>query len=229
MTFSIAAVCPRTGAIGQALTTSSMAATYRAMFLAPGFGAVFAQARSDPRLGAVGMERLSAGDDAAATLSAMLEAAGEDRVWRQLAVLDARGGAAHETGARCIASKGGLVGRGAVVVGNGLANDAVIPAILEGFETADAALPLVDRLLAALEAGEAAGGEPWPLRSAGVRVARPRVPFPVIDLRVDLDDAPLVRLRHLCTMYRPLEDGYLRRTLDPANAPPAAEIEQHIH
>lgn len=229
MTFSIAALCPRTGEIGQALTTSSMAATFRAMFLAPGRGAVFAQARSDPRLGMLGVERLMAGDDAATTLAAMRAAAGEDRVWRQLAVLDAAGGTAHETGERCIASKGGLVAPGVIVVGNGLANDGVIPAILAGFQGADPALPLVERLLAALEAGEAAGGEPWPLRSAGVRVARPDVPFPVIDLRADLDDKPLAKLRHLCEMYRPLEDGYLRRTLDPNNAPPAAEIEAHIH
>ncbi|MCR0984925.1 DUF1028 domain-containing protein [Roseomonas populi] len=229
MTFSVAAVCPRTGSIGQALTTSSMAATARAMFMAPGCGAIFAQARSDPRLGAIGVERLMAGDDAAAALAAMRAAAGEERVWRQLAVLDAAGGTAHETGERCIASKGGLVAPGVLVVGNGLSNDGVIPAILAGFQGSSPSLPLVDRLLAALEAGEAAGGEPWPLRSAGVRVARPGVPFPVLDLRVELDDAPLAKLRYLCAMYRPLEEGYLRRTLDPDNAPPAAEIEAHIH
>jgi uncharacterized Ntn-hydrolase superfamily protein len=228
MTFSIAALCPRTGEIGQALATSSMAAGMRAMFLAPGKGAVFAQARSDPRLGMLGVERLMAGDDAAATLAAMVEAAGANRVWRQLAVLDAAGGTAAATGERCIASKGELFGPGVLAAGNGLANDAVVPAILAGFTGSDPALPLGERLLIALEAGEAAGGEPWPLRSAALRVARPDVPFPVVDLRVDLDKATLPQLRHLWTMFRPLEDGYLARTLDPWNAPPAAEIEAHI-
>ena len=98
MTFSIAGFCPRTGEVGAALATSSMAAGARAMFVAPGFGAVFSQARSDPALGAFGKERLMAGRNAAETLADML-AATDKAAWRQLGVLDVKGGVAHATGA----------------------------------------------------------------------------------------------------------------------------------
>lgn len=228
MTFSIAGVCPRTGAIGQALTTSSMAAGARAMFIAPGKGAIFAQARSDPRLGAIGIAALSAGKSAAETLGAMLAAAAPHEGWRQLAVLDASGTAAHATGVRTNPCKGAAIGSGAIAIGNGLATDEVVPATLRAFE-ATLDLPLAERLIAALEAGLAAGGEPWPLRSAALRIARPDIPFPTVDLRVDLDDAPLARMRHLWVNFAPLEPGYLARTMDPDNAPQAAEMEKHIH
>ncbi|MEJ1976636.1 MAG: DUF1028 domain-containing protein [Acetobacteraceae bacterium] len=225
MTFSIAALCPQTGEIGLALATSSMAVGARAMFLAPGRGAVFAQARSDPALGAVGLARLDAGCTAAQTLADML-AQTRYSAFRQLAVLDAQGGIAHATGERCLAPKGAATGLGAVSLGNAVANDDVIPAILRGFEAA--AGPLAHRLVAGLEAGAAAGGEPYPLRSAALKVGRPGIPFPVVDLRVDLSEAPVAELRHQWAVYQPLMEGYLQRALHPEHAPLAAAIEAHL-
>jgi uncharacterized Ntn-hydrolase superfamily protein len=226
MTFSVAGLCPRTGEIGLALTTSSMAAGARAMFLAPGHGAVFAQARSDPALGALGRARLEAGRSADGTLADLL-AATPYAAWRQLGVLDAKGGAAHHTGEHCVTAKGALTAPGALALGNGLANDEVVPAILRGFG-ANPDLPLVERLIAALDAGLDAGGEPYPLRSAAVQVSRPGIPFPVIDLRVDLADRPLADLRRYWANYAPLLEGYLARATDPANAPLAASFETHL-
>jgi uncharacterized Ntn-hydrolase superfamily protein len=226
MTFSVAGLCPRTGEIGLALATSSMAAGARAMFLAPGCGAVFAQARSDPALGALGRARLEAGRSADETVADMLAAA-PHRAWRQLGVLDAQGRAAHHTGEHCVAAKGAVSAPGALAIGNGLANDAVVPAILRGFQ-ADPDRPLVERLIAALNAGLDAGGEPYPLRSAALQVSRPGIPFPVVDLRVDLAEHPLADLSRYWANYAPLLEGYLARAIDPANAPLAASFETHL-
>ena len=225
MTFSIAGLCPQTGEIGLALATSSMAAGGRAMGLLPGRGAVFSQARSDPVLGMAGLARLEAGDTAEQALAAML-AHGPNAAYRQLAVLDAQGGVAHATGARCLPPAGAVVGKDAIAIGNAVANDGVIPAILRGFEAAEGRL--AHRLIAALEAGAAAGGEPYPLRSAAVKVGRPGIAFATIDLRVDLAEYPVEALRQCWAAYEPLEEGTILRATDPAHAPLAAEIEQHL-
>jgi uncharacterized Ntn-hydrolase superfamily protein len=223
MTFSIAGFCPRTREFGCALATSSMAVGGRASFVAPGIGVVLSQARSDPRLGSRGLKRLEAGRSAQETLSDMIGSTPHS-AWRQLGVLDLDGRVAEFTGAQCAPAKGACVGRGALAIGNGLANDAVVEAMLRGFETAPEK-PLTDRLLMALDYGLSAGGEPDPLRSAAIKVAQPNVPFAAIDLRVDSSNAPIADLRALWTLWEPMVDGYVQRCLDPASAPPTAAIE----
>jgi len=225
MTFSIAGLCKRTGEFGCALATSSMAAGGRAAFVAPGLGVVLSQARSDPRLGALGIKSLEAGRAAQQTLSDMI-ASTPHSAWRQLAVLDREGRVADFTGAHCTTAKGSCAGAGAIAVGNGLANDNVVGAMMKGFEAAPHK-PLSDRLLMALEYGLEAGGEAFPLRSAAIKVAQPNVPFPPIDLRVDFSQVPIADLRAMWTLWAPMVPGYVQRCLDPANSPPAAEIEGH--
>jgi uncharacterized Ntn-hydrolase superfamily protein len=227
MTFSIAALCQRTGEYGCALTTSSMAAGGRAAFVVSGVGVVLSQARSDPRLGALGLKCLERGCTAEQAIAEMV-ASSPHVAWRQLAVVDLKGGVAAHTGGETTLSRGQAPGRGAIAVGNGLYNDRVVPAILAGYESKPA-LPLTDRLLIALEHGLAAGGEAFPLRSASVKVAQPNVPFPFIDLRVDFNDTPIAELKRLWELWRPMVPGYIQRCLDPANSPPAAEIEGHPH
>jgi uncharacterized Ntn-hydrolase superfamily protein len=223
MTFSIAGLCPRTGAYGCAMATSSMAAGARAVFVAPGAGVVLSQARSDPRLGEIGLARLHAGDDSRAAIAAMI-AASPHAAWRQLAVLDLRGGKAANTGEHCTEAKGERFGDGVIAVGNGLANDAVVGAMIEGYAmAADRSLP--DRLIAGLEAGLAAGGEAFPLRSAALKVARPGVPLLPIDLRVDLSETPIEELRRYWVMWEPMSEGYVQRCVDPANSQAASLIE----
>ena len=133
MTFSIAGLCPRTGEMGCVLATSSMAAGARAQFIAADAGVVLAQARSDPRLGVLGIARLRDGDDARQTLDAMV-AASPHAAWRQLAVVDRNGQAVAFTGAECAPATGELTARGVVAVGNGLANERVVPAMLAAFQ-----------------------------------------------------------------------------------------------
>jgi uncharacterized Ntn-hydrolase superfamily protein len=225
MTFSIAALCARTGDYGCALTTSSMAAGGRAAFVVPEIGVVLSQARSDPRLGALGLKRLEAGRSAEETLADMRESS-PHTAWRQLAVLDLKGRVAAFTGKECTDAKGERLGRAVVAVGNGLANERVVGAMIEGFEAAPEK-PLTDRLIAGLAQGLAVGGEAFPLRSASVKVARPGVPFPPVDLRVDFNETPIEELARMWALWAPMVDGYIQRCLDPAQSPPASEIEGH--
>jgi uncharacterized Ntn-hydrolase superfamily protein len=226
VTFSIAGICRRTGESGCALTTSSMAAGGRCPFVAPDVGVVLTQARTDPTLGALGLLRLAAGRSAAETI-ADLVASSPNSAWRQLAVIDRNGGIAEFTGAAAMAPKGGRIGRDGVAIGNAVANDRVIDAILKGFE-ANPERPLADRLIMALEYGLAAGGEAYPLRSAALEVARPGLPFVPIDLRVDFSETPIEDLRRMWMLWAPMVDGYVQRALDPGNAPPAQEIESGV-
>ncbi|MGH7153227.1 MAG: DUF1028 domain-containing protein, partial [Acetobacteraceae bacterium] len=111
MTFSVAALCPRTGEMGCVLATSSMAAGARAQFISADAGVVLSQARSDPRLGEVGLARLRAGDEARRALDAMIGAS-PHAAWRQLAVLHRGGEAVAFTGAECTVAKGELTAPG---------------------------------------------------------------------------------------------------------------------
>jgi uncharacterized Ntn-hydrolase superfamily protein len=223
VTFSILGRCPRSGEFGCALATSSMAAGGRCHFVAPGFGAVLSQARSDPTLGALGLARLSAGRSASEALADMI-AATPHAAWRQLAVLDGAGRVADFTGAEVASPKGSAAGQGAVALGNAVANDRVVGAILAGFAAAPEK-PLAERLLMALEGGLDAGGELAPLRSAALRIAWPGVPFTPIDLRVDLSETPVAELRRYWTLWGPMSAGYVERALAPDRAPSTETIE----
>jgi uncharacterized Ntn-hydrolase superfamily protein len=202
-----------------------MAAGGRAMSTAPDAGVVLAQARSDPSLGRLGIELLRSGDGADAVLRAMAESTPHAR-WRQLAVLDRGGGTAAATGERCSDAKAEIARPGVVAVGNGLANAQVVAAMVEAFAAA-ASLELGERLIQALEAGQAAGGEAYPLRSAALAIAVPGIPLLRVDLRVDFDPDPIARLRELLGLWAPMADGYIERCVDPDNSRPANLIEGH--
>ena len=112
----------------------------------------------------------------------------------------------------------GLVGRDCVAVGNIIRSTDVVDTMVKSFE-ANEAQPLAERLLRAIEAGDAAGGELKQIKSAGLMVAH-RESFPFVDLRVDLDPRPLVQLRFLWELYQPTADAYVVRAVDPDRAPP---------
>ena len=117
MTFSVAALCLRTAETGCVLATSSMAAGARAQFISAEAGVVLSQARSDPRLGVIGLNRLRGGDDARRAPDAMIGAS-PHAAWRQLAVLDRGGEAVAFTGSECTTAKGELTAPGVVAVDN---------------------------------------------------------------------------------------------------------------
>ncbi|CAN0584522.1 unnamed protein product, partial [Ectocarpus sp. 12 AP-2014] len=166
MTFSIAGRCPDTGDIGYAVTTSSVCVGARVGAVADGC-VVFSQARTDPRLHAVGLAAWAEINSAQAVLDAMHKAAHAPH-WRQLGVLPAVGEPLHLTGESCLPHCGGLTGADSLALGNFLGSDDVLPDMIHAFETGTNTL--AERLVAALQAGEAAGSERDPLQSAAVVV-----------------------------------------------------------
>jgi uncharacterized Ntn-hydrolase superfamily protein len=215
MTFSIAGRCARTGMLGAVVTTSSMAVGSRCLFAEAGVGAVLTQHRTDPRLGPAILERLGHGESPEAILNG-LAAADPNLQWRQLAVIAADGRAAFFNGGRISSIAKGRVDRNCVAVGNILRTTEVVDAMVETFEAVEAE-PLAERLLRAIEAGLAAGGELKQVKSAGLLVVH-RERFPYVDLRVDLSPQPLVELRFLWELYRPEADAYVVRAVDPDRA-----------
>ena len=167
-------------------------------------------------LGPLILERLKGGRSPEAILGD-LEASDPDLKWRQLAIMTADGKGAFFNGARILSIAKGKVGRDCVAVGNILRTTGVVDAMVTAFEeTGDQ--PLAERLMRAIEAGDAAGGELKQLKSAGLLVVH-KENFPFVDLRVDLNAQPLVELRFLWELYQPSADSYVVRAIDPDRAP----------
>ena len=198
--------------MGVVITTSSLAVGSRCVFARAGIGVVLTQHWTDPRLGPRGLAMLADGCPAAA-VAAALAASTPQRDWRQLAVLDGAGGAGHFTGAQTKGAFGAAIGADCVAAGNIMRN-AAIPAAMVAAFTAAGALHLAERLLAAADAGLAAGGEEKPLASAALLIVRD-APFPYADLRVDAAASPLEELRRLWTLYAPEAEDYWGRAMTP--------------
>ena len=159
-----------------------------------GVGALSTQALMNPLYGPAGIEAMARGYGAADTI-AMLLAADEGRDQRQVHLLPANGPGAAHTGAACVDWCGHLVMDGLSVAGNMLAGPRVIEASAEAY-LASAGRPMAERLLAALDAGEAAGGDKRGKQSAALRVQRDE-DYLSLDLRVDDHEEPFVELRRL--------------------------------
>ncbi|PXX96641.1 DUF1028 domain-containing protein [Halomonas sp. LBP4] len=215
MTFSIAGFCRETGQFGTAISSSSICVASRCPFIAPGRGVVLTQNVTNPVLGQRGTELLAQGLDADTVLARLVE---EERFpeWRQLQVLDAEGRSAVHSGAETLGIHATRQGRDCAAGGNMLADTAVIDALVETFERHEG--ELAERLLAALEAAQADGGEMGPVHSAGLKVTD-RASWPVVDLRVDWHIAPIQELRMVWQAYRPQRDAYVCRAIDPNQAP----------
>lgn len=214
MTFTILGRCPRTGRLGGAVTTSDVAVGARVLFGRAGVGVAATQHRTDPRLGPALLDRLLGGS---APERAVADVAGSTmhRAWRQLGVLDAQGRCGAYSGERVWPLRAELAGEDCLVLGNMLSGPAVAPAMRDAFAQR-AGDDLCDRLLAALDAGERAGGETGggALRSAALLVVE-RESFAFADLRIDDDPEPLGRLGALWATYRPLAAQFVARALTP--------------
>jgi uncharacterized Ntn-hydrolase superfamily protein len=212
MTFSLIGRCARTGQFGAVVTTSSPCVGARVPFLLAKTGAILTQHRTDPRLGPRGLDLLASGCSAKETMAALV-ASTPDHGWRQLAVIDASGATASFSGAHNKPLVGEAEGLACVAIGNILASTTVPQAMVDVFEAA-ADLSLAERLILALEAGEAAGGEGRTLRSAALKVVDEEI-FPLMDFRIDASDAPIPTLRALWVEYLPQSDLYMERALRP--------------
>lgn len=221
MTFSLAGRCRESGQIGYVVATSSVCVGARVGAIAEGL-VVFSQARTDPRLHALGLSawRQSPGD-AEGALNAMRSAAVAPH-WRQLGVFPMYGTPAHHTGASCLDHCGGLNGAHSMALGNFLGTAQVMPAMIESFESATG--PLARRLLTAIRAGEAAGSEREPLQSASL-VVLGADDLKDVDLRVDFAPDPLATMVRLLDDWLPKASAYRIRALDPDKAPASADVE----
>ncbi len=216
MTFSLVGMCKRTGMVGAAVTTSSIGVGSRCPYARAKVGAVLTQHRTDPALGPKGLDLLAAGKSAEETVAALAE--GNDTIgWRQLAVIDAKGGTAYYHGKHIVSVHSGVNGDHCCAIGNIIRNDAIPGKMVEAFEGSENEL-LAERLVRALEAGLAAGGEYRQLKSAALIVMHEQS-FPYVDLRVEFDRSPLEELRFLWEVYKPQADPYVTRAVDPYSIP----------
>lgn len=194
MTFSMVARCERTGELGVAAMTAMIGVGKLVAHAQAGVGAAASQAIVNPYLAYHGLRALEDGDGARETLE-MLVARDPGRDGRQFALLDANGTAACHTGTLPEDWKGHHVGDGFSCQGNRLAGPEVLDAAVTAF-LATENQPLVERLLAALDAGERAGGDTKGHRSAAITVVGVEQ-YPLWDLRIDESDDPLDDLEEL--------------------------------
>jgi uncharacterized Ntn-hydrolase superfamily protein len=192
MTWSILARDPASGALGAAVATRFFAVGALAIHVEGGVAALATQALINPMYAWHGMPRLRAGEAPEAVAAALL-AADAGRAHRQVHILDAGGRIAAFTGAACVTWCGSVRGVDVSVAGNMLAGPAVVARTLEAF--GGAAGSLAERL-AALEAGEAAGGDKRGKQSAALKIAT-RDPYPDLDIRADDHPDPIAELRRL--------------------------------
>ena len=216
MTFSIVCRCAETGQLGIAISSSSIAVGARCPWLRAGVGAVTSQNVTLPALGPQILDLLEAGLEPAAALDQALARNGYSQ-YRQVAVLDGQGRSALFSGSQALGVHNALAGEQCVAAGNLLAAPQVIQALVAAFEQTPG--PLAERLLAAMHAAMAAGGEAGPVHSAALKVIGD-LTWPMVDLRVDwAEHDPIGELDRLWRAYAPQMQDYLTRALDPTAAP----------
>lgn len=203
-TFSIVARDPATGDLGVAVQSHWFAVGTTVSWAEPGVGAVATQSFVDPAYGARGLERMRGGTPAPEALAALV-AADDGREVRQVAFVDASGRVGAHTGGRCIEHAGHHIGAGYSVQANMMGTAAVVPAMARAYESTRG--DLAQRMLAALDAAQAAGGDIRGCQSAAlvvVRGTRSDRPWAdrLFDLRVDDSPDPLAELRRLVGLAR---------------------------
>ncbi|GAB7524842.1 DUF1028 domain-containing protein [Paraburkholderia sp. 2C] len=217
MTFSIVGRCAETGQLGIAISSSSIAVGARCPWLRSRVGAVATQNVTLPSLGPQILDFL---EDGQQTPMSALDLALESDTWssyRQVLAIDNLGQTAFFTGKEALGLHHAVAGEQCVAGGNMLASLDVIEQMVRAFESAHGML--ADRLLAAMHAAIAAGGEAGPVHSAALKVVGDVI-WPIADLRVDwADEGPIGQLDALWQAYRPQMQDYLTRALNPTAAP----------
>ena len=191
MTFSIVARCAETGMFGIAISSSSPAVAARCSYARAGVGAVASQNVTDPRLGPWALDLMEKGCTPTEAVEIVSRHA-DHADYRQVSAVGHYGGAAVFSGPKSLGINGSSVSKECACAGNLLAGIDVLKAMDESFRISSGHLG--DRLIAAMQAGLAAGGEEGPVHSAGMKLVRD-VPWPVADLRIDwTEDCPIAAL-----------------------------------
>jgi len=206
MTFSVVARCPRTGMLGVATAGKALARGSRVPYCRAGVGAIASQSFLNPYHGIDGLTLLEQGLPAERALERLIEN-DPGRDIRQVAIVDREGRVAAYTGSLCIPWAGHVQGGAYVCLGNTLIGERVVAAMARAFE-ASMGDDLPERLLRALESGQAAGGDRRGCRSAGIQVVAAEE-YPYCDLRVDDHPDPVAELRRLFQVFQREEEPLL--------------------
>ena len=203
MTFSIVACDLAARQLGVAVASKFLAVGAVVPCLESEVGAIATQALANTSYGPHGLAHLRAGRDARAALDALV-AGDEGRADRQAGIVDARGTTATYTGPGCMAWAGGRTGDGYAVQGNILTGPGVVDAMAAAYEASSG--PLAERLLGALAAGDAAGGDRRGRQSSAIAVVTPGGGYGgngdrLVDLRVDDHADPVPELRRLLAIH----------------------------
>lgn len=193
-TFSIVAYDDTSDMLGVAVSTRVPAVGAVCPFARAGVGAISTQAWTNPLLGVDGLDLLEQGYSAEEALHKLLDA-DPDPGTRQIIAVDGKGCSAAHTGSETDPWKGHRTGDGYAVAGNMLVGEETITAMVEAFG-ASADEPLYERLIRALESGQAAGGDKRGRQSAALHVVKSE-PYPYLDLRVDEHPDPVAELRRV--------------------------------
>ena len=207
-TFSIVARDPVTGDLGVAVQSHWFNVGAVVISAEPGVGAVATQSVPDPAYGPLGLQLMKAGKSAPEALKALVAVDGESGV-RQVGMVDAEGRAASHTGALDIPEAGGVVGEGFAVQANMMGRNTVWPAMAKAYREAlkDPRLDLAERLLMALRAAQAEGGDFRGMQSAAILVVKGKAsgqPWndKLFDLRVEDSADPISELGRLVKLQR---------------------------
>ncbi|MEO8243676.1 MAG: DUF1028 domain-containing protein [bacterium] len=216
MTFSLLARCPDTNRFGMVISSSSPAVAARCAHARAKVGVAASQNITDPALGPRLLDLLAQGLGAEAAM-AQVVAQAPFIDYRQLMVVDGQGRVATYSGDRILGIWATAQGNGVVAGGNMLANSGVPQAMINGFGTSG---DLGDRLIAALRAGQDAGGEAGPIHSAGLLMVDAES-WPVADLRCDWTEEgdPVAAVARAWDVYGPQMPAYIQRAHDPREAP----------
>jgi uncharacterized Ntn-hydrolase superfamily protein len=198
-TYSIIAIDKQAGLMGVAVQSHWFSVGSVVTWAEPGVGVIATQAFADPGYGALGLELIREGKSANEALSALLHI-DNDRESRQVAMLDVNGNVVAHTGKSCIPEAGHVVKQGVSAQGNIMSSREVWNAMVEAYLASSG--DFAERLLAALEAGERAGGDIRGRQSAAMLVVRVNKSGPIwrnkiVDLRVDDSIEPLIELKRL--------------------------------
>ena len=212
MTFSLVARCVDTGMFGVAISSSSPAVAARCSYARAGTGAVASQNVTDPSLGPRTLDLMASGTSAPDAV-AEIRAKTPHISYRQVLAIDSEGRTAIHSGENVLGHWNEAQGRDVASGGNLLAHDGIPAAIVAAFEASTGHLG--DRLLAAMQAGLAAGGEAGPIHSAGMMLVD-QVSWPVADLRCDwTQGCPIAAISEAWDIYKPQLEDYVRRALNP--------------
>lgn len=216
MTFSLVARCPLSGMFGVAIASSSPAVAARCSYARAGVGAVASQNVTDPSLGPLTLDLMQSGMSA---VEAVQEVArrGKFIEYRQVLAVDRHGSTGIHSGPNSLGIWTQAQAENVASGGNMLANAQVPQAIVDAYLGTSGHIG--DRLVAAMRAGLAAGGEAGPVHSAGLTIVN-KVSWPVADLRCDwTNDCPIEAVAWLWDLYKPQLDAYIQRAIDPRQAP----------